>query len=151
MSSTPNLRFSFRLSFFALRCDKRRRIGVADTTYLSYHVITKKPVACLFFPKEWCPKPRRWFWVLHTYYYLLVTLPGRINLICTSIRGNPGRIFVLALLYVHSRCDTESFLYLVCSFSDKFYGHVRRGSFRNPATFSLTRKRLANKLFAGVL
>ena len=31
-------------------------IGIADTIYLIYHVITKKPVACLFFPKEWCLK-----------------------------------------------------------------------------------------------
>jgi len=28
--------------------------GILDTVYLSYHTITKTPVACLFFPKEWC-------------------------------------------------------------------------------------------------
>jgi uncharacterized membrane protein len=31
-------------------------IGILDTLYLAYHTITKKPVACLFFPKEWCLK-----------------------------------------------------------------------------------------------
>lgn len=31
-------------------------IGAVDTIYLSYHAITKTPVACWFFPKEWCLK-----------------------------------------------------------------------------------------------
>ncbi len=30
--------------------------GILDTVYLSYHTITKKPVACFFFPAEWCMK-----------------------------------------------------------------------------------------------
>lgn len=29
-------------------------IGVLDTLYLSYHAITKREVACWWFPKEWC-------------------------------------------------------------------------------------------------
>jgi len=29
-------------------------IGIADTIYLIYHVITKTDVACWFFPPEWC-------------------------------------------------------------------------------------------------
>ncbi|MDE1970879.1 MAG: hypothetical protein KGI50_04885 [Patescibacteria group bacterium] len=29
-------------------------IGVLDTLYLSYHAITKTPVACWFFPDAWC-------------------------------------------------------------------------------------------------
>ena len=31
-------------------------LGILDTVYLSYHAIKKTPVACLFFPKEWCLK-----------------------------------------------------------------------------------------------
>lgn len=31
-------------------------IGILNTSYLSYHAITKKPVLCLFFPEEWCRK-----------------------------------------------------------------------------------------------
>lgn len=31
-------------------------LGVLDTLYLSYHVLSKTPVACLFFPAEWCLK-----------------------------------------------------------------------------------------------
>ncbi len=31
-------------------------IGILDTIYLSYHAIKKTPVACWFFPKEWCLK-----------------------------------------------------------------------------------------------
>ena len=31
-------------------------IGLLDTIYLSYHVITKTDVACWFFPKRWCRK-----------------------------------------------------------------------------------------------
>ena len=29
-------------------------IGIVDTVYLIYHFITKTPVACPFFPPEWC-------------------------------------------------------------------------------------------------
>jgi len=29
-------------------------IGIIDTVYLIYHVITKTDVACPFFPPEWC-------------------------------------------------------------------------------------------------
>ncbi len=31
-------------------------VGILDTAYLSYHAYSKKPVACWFFPKEWCAK-----------------------------------------------------------------------------------------------
>jgi len=31
-------------------------IGILDTLYLSYHSIKKTPVACWFFPEEWCRK-----------------------------------------------------------------------------------------------
>lgn len=31
-------------------------IGLANTLYLSFHVISKKPVKCFFFPPEWCTK-----------------------------------------------------------------------------------------------
>jgi len=31
-------------------------LGILDTLYLSYHVFTKKPVACWFFPDAWCKK-----------------------------------------------------------------------------------------------
>lgn len=31
-------------------------VGVLNTLYLSYHVITKTDVKCLFFPPEWCQK-----------------------------------------------------------------------------------------------
>lgn len=31
-------------------------IGICDTLYLIYHAITGKPVACWFFPDEWCVK-----------------------------------------------------------------------------------------------
>jgi uncharacterized membrane protein len=31
-------------------------IGVVDTLYLIYHMITRTDVACPFFPKEWCRK-----------------------------------------------------------------------------------------------
>ncbi|MBI5421003.1 MAG: hypothetical protein HZA35_01685 [Parcubacteria group bacterium] len=31
-------------------------IGIANTSYLAYHAITKTDVACIFFPKEWCRK-----------------------------------------------------------------------------------------------
>ncbi|PIW37284.1 MAG: hypothetical protein COW24_01115 [Candidatus Kerfeldbacteria bacterium CG15_BIG_FIL_POST_REV_8_21_14_020_45_12] len=31
-------------------------IGVINTLYLSYHAITKTPVACIGFPPEWCLK-----------------------------------------------------------------------------------------------
>jgi uncharacterized membrane protein len=31
-------------------------IGLINTIYLSYHTFTKKPVACIFFPREWCEK-----------------------------------------------------------------------------------------------
>lgn len=31
-------------------------IGIANTSYLSYHSIKKTPVKCVFFPNEWCRK-----------------------------------------------------------------------------------------------
>jgi len=31
-------------------------LGLINTLYLSYHTITKRPVACVFFPKEWCER-----------------------------------------------------------------------------------------------
>lgn len=31
-------------------------IGLVDTIYLIRHVLTGEPVACWFFPKEWCRK-----------------------------------------------------------------------------------------------
>ncbi|OGY82660.1 MAG: hypothetical protein A3F54_00320 [Candidatus Kerfeldbacteria bacterium RIFCSPHIGHO2_12_FULL_48_17] len=31
-------------------------IGIINTAYLVSHVISKKPVKCLFFPPEWCHK-----------------------------------------------------------------------------------------------
>lgn len=31
-------------------------IGIFNAAYLSLHVFTKKPVACFFFPQEWCRK-----------------------------------------------------------------------------------------------
>ncbi|PJA45008.1 hypothetical protein CO174_05495 [Candidatus Uhrbacteria bacterium CG_4_9_14_3_um_filter_50_9] len=34
-------------------------IGLLDTLYLSYHAINKSPVACPFFPDEWCRKVQR--------------------------------------------------------------------------------------------
>ena len=31
-------------------------IGILNTLYLSYHIITRKDVKCLFFPQRWCRK-----------------------------------------------------------------------------------------------
>lgn len=31
-------------------------VGIMNTMYLSYHVITKTPVKCIGFPDEWCEK-----------------------------------------------------------------------------------------------
>lgn len=31
-------------------------LGVINTLYLSAHVLSKKPVKCLWFPPEWCQK-----------------------------------------------------------------------------------------------
>jgi uncharacterized membrane protein len=37
-------------------------IGVANTLYLSYHTISKRPVWCLLFPEEWCRKVQYSSW-----------------------------------------------------------------------------------------
>ncbi len=31
-------------------------IGIINTSYLSYHSYTQRPVKCIFFPSEWCQK-----------------------------------------------------------------------------------------------
>lgn len=31
-------------------------VGMLDTIYLSYHAVKHTPVACWWFPKEWCDK-----------------------------------------------------------------------------------------------
>lgn len=34
-------------------------VGLLDTLYLSYHTVTQTPVACWWFPKEWCAKVQK--------------------------------------------------------------------------------------------
>lgn len=63
-------------------------LGILNTLYLVSHTISKKPVLCLFFPKEWCQK------VQYSSWSRTLGVPNSIAGLCfyTSI-------FVLTLLF----------------------------------------------------
>lgn len=86
-------------------------IGIADTVYLIYHVITKKPVACLFFPKEWCTK------VQYSKYSKTFGIPNPVaGFVFYSL------IIVLSLLYLNGAISfVPAFIIVLIGFLFSIY------------------------------
>ena len=77
-------------------------IGILNTAYLSWHGITGKPVACIFFPKEWCEK------VQYSKYSKTFGIPNGMAGLAMY-----AAIFVLALLYAGGSVSFTPILVLI--------------------------------------